>query len=58
MTTLATASVKQAWWEEEGGFFGRGFIAGDTCYSRDTTDRTLPEQTALEVRGMIVVARK
>lgn len=53
MTTLATSSVKQAWWEEEGGFFGRGFIAGDTCYTRDTTYRTLPEQTALEVRGLL-----
>jgi SAM-dependent methyltransferase len=53
--TVATIPVRQKeWWEENAGFFGRGYMAGDDSIEGYLEQRqTLIERTNTEVQGII-----
>lgn len=48
------ARAKKAFWDDGGGFFGRGYMEGDNSFEGFlSTSRSLEERTEIEVEGVI-----
>src|SRR5438128_2740996 len=53
ISTLFQEKCKE-WWEEDAGFFGRGYMEGDNSYEGYLSTRmTLKERTQHEVNGIV-----